>query len=200
MSKISEEQVSKWLSMSRSGLFQEAKDYYYNELFPAVIDNFVANTKETGLKTDILFSVLGFSPEPIILTQRALKPAKHIIFYNNPGEKFENEIYPYLKKFLTSDFELRELPDETFRSIYGTLREELILHPAQNYALDITGGKKSMVASAAIFGRDFNFNVIYVDYTEYNPELRRPTPGTEILNLVYNPCTDLPEIIFPSSI
>ena len=70
----------------------------------------------------------------------------------------------------------------------------MILSPATQYAIDITGGKKSMVASASIFARDYNFNVLYVDYDEYIPQLRRPMPGSEILNLVYAPYRDLPDV------
>ena len=192
MGKILEENVEKWFELSRSGQFQEAKDFYFDVLFENVIDNFVENTK--AKKVDVLFSVLGFTPEPIILTQRALDAKTHVIFYtNNENNRFEKEINPYLEKYLTSEYKLVELADASFQSIYKTLSEQMVLIPASEYAIDITGGKKSMVAAAAMFARDFNFNVLYVDYTSYNPDLRRPTPGTEVLNWVYDPYKDLPE-------
>ena len=71
----------------------------------------------------------------------------------------------------------------------------MILYPSKEYSIDITGGKKSMVASAAIFGRDYNCNILYVDYDKYLPDLRRPEPGTERLTWVYRPTKDLPEIM-----
>lgn len=196
MGKILEENVEKWFELSRSGQFQEAKDFYFEVLFENVIDNFIETTKGKAKKVDVLFSVLGFTPEPIILTQRALEAKTHVIFYtNNENNRFEKEINPYLSKYLTSDYKLVELADASFQTIYRTLGEQMKLLPASEYAIDITGGKKSMVASAAIFARDFNFNVLYVDYTSYNPDLRRPTPGTEVLNWVYDPYKDLPEFL-----
>ena len=87
-----------------------------------------------------------------------------------------------------------ELSSESFDVIYETLKEQMLMHPATSYSIDITGGKKSMVASAAIFGRDFNFNVLYVDFDKYDSNLRRPFPGSERLNVVYSPTKNLPEI------
>ena len=143
----------------------------------------------------MLFSVLGFTPEPIILTQRALNPKTHVIFYTASNEKnFERDIVPYLKKFLTSNYKLVELNGEDFDTIFKTMSEEMKLNPAREYGIDITGGKKSMVASASIFAKEYNFNVLYVDYSEYNADLRRPTPGSEILNWVYDPDTNRPDL------
>ena len=191
-----ENNVAAWLQMNQCGQFLEAKEYYFETLFPSVIDNFVAKDENRKKKVDVLFSVLGFTPEPIILTQRALEPRVHVIFYTNlEGDRFEREINPYLEKFLTSEYKLVELKDIRFRTIYQTMQEQMSLYPASDYALDITGGKKSMVASAAIFARDMNFNVLYVDYTSYNPDIRRPLPGTEILSWVYDPLEDLPELM-----
>lgn len=193
MEKLLEENIKHWFELSRSGRFLEAKDFYFETLFDNMIDNFVENTKGKAKKVDVLFSVLGFTPEPIILTQRALEAKEHVIFYTaSNDDSFEKDINPYLQKYL-KDYKLVRFKDESFKTIYNTLSEQMELLPAKEYAIDITGGKKSMVASAAIFGRDMNFNVLYVDYSDYNPDLRRPTPGSEVLNWVYDPYRDLPE-------
>jgi hypothetical protein len=52
----------------------------------------------------------------------------------------------------------------------------------------------SMVASAAIFGKDYGCRIVYVDFSEYIKDLRKPMPGSEILNVVYNPFKNQPEI------
>lgn len=186
--------IDEWLEMNRSGNFLEAKSYYFDTLFAEIIKRFENNNSDKLQGSKTLFSILGFTPEPIILTQRALNPDVHVIFYTDKNDLFSENISPYLSEYLTSNYHLVELKDESFSTIYETLKEQMILHPSNQYALDITGGKKSMVASAAIFGKDFNFNILYVDYDDYIPELRRPRPGTERLNIVYSPYEDLPEL------
>ena len=189
-----DEDVAKWLSLSNTGKFDEAKDFYFETLFSSVLNRFEDKYKRVVGKTDVLFSILGYTPEPILLTQCALKPQVHIIFYSDKGEDKDNEINKYLERFSSVEFQLIELSSESFDVIYETLKEQMLMHPATSYSIDITGGKKSMVASAAIFGRDFNFNVLYVDFDKYDSNLRRPFPGCERLNVVYSPTKNLPEI------
>lgn len=194
MSKTSEQYVEKWLALNKEGHFAEARDFYFDSLFASVIEDFKERTEGRFKKRGVLFSVLGYTPEPIILTQRALEPKKHIIFYTKNGEQFDNEIAPYLEKYLTSNFELVEFENTSFDTIYKVMKEQMALNCSQEYYIDITGGKKSMVASAAIFARDHNCNLLYVDYDEYIEELRRPRPGTEDLLLVYSPYENLPDV------
>lgn len=191
MGTLSEKLVEKWLQLQSGGYFQEAKDYYFESLFKAVIEDFENKTADMP-KGGTLFSILGYTPEPIILTQRAILPQKHVIFYSVTSN-FESEVYPYLQEYLTSSFELVPLPDTSFGTVYRCLQEQINIHAGEDYYLDITGGKKSMVASAAIFARDYDMNVLYVDYKEYLTDIRRPKPGTEVLNWVYDPKKDLPE-------
>lgn len=141
-------------------------------------------------KGGTLFSVLGFSPEPIVLTAKAVEPVTHIIFTTN-NQKVDNS---YLEKFLESKYELIYLNDESFESMYKAMKEQLVLNPNSQITVDITGGKKSMVASASIFGKDYGCRIVYVDFAEYIKELRKPMPGSEILNVVYNPFKNQPEI------
>ncbi len=185
--------TSTWLDLNNEGRFVDARKYYYDEMFNDIIDRFVhldESVKEH--QNGVLFSMLGFTPEPIILTQRLLNPSIHVIFTSNEENEEMNEI---LGRFLTSRYKIIHLCDDGFCSIYEGLKEQMILYPSKEYSIDITGGKKSMVASAAIFGRDYNCNILYVDYDKYLPDLRRPEPGTERLTWVYRPTKDLPEIM-----
>lgn len=188
--------VAEWREMNQTGRFAEARQYYFERLFDEVIENFVkqsSNIPPIVSNTDVLFSVLGFTPEPIILAARALKPKRHIIFHDS-GVKFNEDNMRYLSRFLPNGFEKIELPEESFATIYDVLKSRMALTAGRNYVINITGGKKSMVAAASIFARDFNASVIYVDYHDYDANLRRPIPGTEYLNVVYSPLRDLPEL------
>lgn len=188
--------VTEWREMNQTGRFAEARQYYFEQLFEEVIQNFERMISEKCAleqPVDVLFSILGFTPEPIILAARALKPKRHIIFHDN-GVKFNEDNMRYLSKFLPDGFDKIELPDESFSTIYEVFKHRMALTPGRNYTINITGGKKSMVAAASIFARDFNASVIYVDYNDYDANLRRPTPGTENLNVVYTPVRDIPEL------
>lgn len=184
--------LQEWLDLAQNGKFEKAQELYFEKLFEAVINNFREKYSNTLPKGGTLFSVLGFSPEPIILTAKAVQPDTHIIFTTN-NQKVDNS---YLEKFLESDYELIYLNDETFESMYKAMKEQLVLNPNSQITVDITGGKKSMVASASIFGKDYGCRIVYVDFSEYLKELRKPMPGSEILNVVYDPFKNQPEIFF----
>lgn len=182
--------LNEWLELANSGDFNKAQELYYENLFEAVIDNFKSNYQNSIPSGGVLFSILGFSPEPIILTAKAVDPEKHIIFTTNN----KSDGNDYLEKFLESNYEMIYIEDENFDTIYKALKESLILNPNSNMTLDITGGKKSMVAAASIFGKDYGCKIVYVDFKEYLKELRKPMPGSEILNIVYDPLVNQPEI------
>lgn len=186
--------IEEWLTLSKQGLFVEARKFYFENLFEGIIEIFVRQTAPEH-HYDVLFSVLGFSPEPIVLTQRALMPSVHVIFTMNKGKDSDNEIMAYLEKFLTSSYKIVYLKDETLQSIHDALKDQMLIYPASRYVIDITGGKKSMVASASIFGCNYNCDVVYVDYDQYIPDLRRPMPGTEKLNIVYSVQRDFVELL-----
>lgn len=182
--------LNEWLSLARSGNFEKAQEIYFEKLFASVIDNFKVKYRDLLPNGGILFSMLGFSPEPIILTAKTIEPEKHVIFTTNNKGEGNN----YLEKYLGSNYEMIYLKDELFNSIYRALKEQLILNPSSQITLDITGGKKSMVASAAIFGKDYGCRIVYVDFADYIKDLRKPLPGSEILNVVYNPNSNQPEL------
>lgn len=182
--------LNEWLNLARSGNFEKAQEIYYDKLFGAVVENFKLKHSSKLPMGGILFSILGFSPEPIILTARTIEPDTHIIFTTNN----QSEGNDYLVRYLESNYEMVYLSDENFNTIYKALKEQLVLNPSSQITLDITGGKKSMVASAAIFGKDYGCKIVYVDFEEYIKDLRKPMPGSEILNIVYNPFENQPEI------
>lgn len=182
--------LEEWLELANSGNFNKAQELYYENLFNAVIDNFKNNYKNKIESGGVLFSILGFSPEPIILTAKAIEPEKHIIFTTNN----KSDGNDYLEKFLDSKYEMIYIEDENFNTLYKALKESLILNPSSNTTLDITGGKKSMVAAASIFGKDYGCKIVYVDFSEYLKELRKPLPGSEIMNIVYDPLVNQPEL------
>ena len=115
--------LNEWLNLARSGNFEKAQEIYYDKLFGAVIENFKSKHTSKLPKGGILFSILGFSPEPIILTARTIQPDIHIIFTTNN----QNEGNDYLARYLESNYEMVYLQDENFNTIYNALKEQLAL-------------------------------------------------------------------------
>jgi hypothetical protein len=182
------DKIQQWIELSRTGKPEEAERFYYNHIFDSVIKRFSKKYSQNR-QGELLVSLLGLSPEPIILTAKALNPETHLII-SNP---VKIEIIQILDEYLDNDYKLVVLDNDDFRTIYKTIKESLSDYPTRNITIDITGGKKSMVASAAIFGKDYGSRIVYVDFTEYIKDLRKPIPGTEKLNEVYNPLKDQPE-------
>lgn len=188
--KKTDSAINQWLDLSRTGHSSEAEKFYYTNIFDSVIERF-KNLYSESRRGELLVSLLGFSPEPIILTAKALNPETHLIISNPVKE----EIINILDSYLGSSYKLVILENDDFNSIYKTIKESLSDFPTSNITIDITGGKKSMVASAAIFGKDYGSRIVYVDFSEYLKDLRKPIPGTEFLNVVYDPSINQPELI-----
>lgn len=180
--------IQQWIELSRTGKPEETERFYYDHIFDSVIERFTEKYSQNR-QGELLVSLLGFSPEPIILTAKALNPETHLIISNPVKE----EIIHILDKYLETNYKLVVLENDDFQTIYKTIKESLSDFPTRNITIDITGGKKSMVASAAIFGKDYGSKIVYVDFREYLQDLRKPIPGTEFLNTVYNPIKDQPE-------
>ena len=182
--------LEEWLNLALSGEFIDAQNLYYDKLFDHIIENFTLKHVQVLKEGGVLFSMLGFSPEPIILTAKLINPDTHIIFTTN-NRNMDNSI---LDRFLEDDYQMEYLENEDFNVVYSALKEKMILFPESQIVVDITGGKKSMVAAAAIFGKDFGCKVVYVDFSEYIKELRKPRPGSEVMTIVYDPNVNQPEI------
>lgn len=182
--------LNEWLELAKTGNFEEAQQLYFDKLLPVIADSFSVKYSKLLEEDELLISILGFSPEPIILTAKAMKPKNHVIITTGLNQEVENII----ESHLDGNFKLIRLKDEQFITMYKTLKEQLILNRHSKVVLDITGGKKSMVASASIFGKDYGCKIVYVDFDEYIKELRKPKPGSEKLNLVYDSRRDQPEL------
>ena len=70
--------IDKWKKLHSEGSFELATQFYYDELFDIVVERFKDNFS-LSRDQETLISLLGFSPEPIILTAKALNPKNHYI-------------------------------------------------------------------------------------------------------------------------
>ena len=173
--------IEQWKQLHSEGSFDLANQFYYDELFDTVVERFKDNFS-LSRDQETLISLLGFSPEPIILTAKALNPKNHYIITTKNIDNFEK-----INEYLDLEPIIKNVEENDFSRIYNALNEVVVDHPTRNITIDITGGKKSMVSTASIFARDFGSQLIYVDFDVYLKDFRKPLPGTEKLVISYRP-------------
>ena len=191
--------IEQWIQdTGNPATHDEAKKFYAEKIMPQLLvdlkdtDIVGKQLRENG-GVDTLFSVLGMTPAPIVITQHLLQPKNHVIFYDKNIKVKDDKILAHLDSNPTYVM----FEDESFGTIYETMKEMLIVSEGGNMVIDITGGKKSMTAAASIFAKDFDFSIVYVDMStpgSYIPAIHQTRPGSERLNLVYSPLRDLPEL------
>ena len=191
--------IEQWIQdTGNPATHDEAKKFYAEKIMPQLLvhlkdtDIVGKQLRENG-GGDTLFSVLGMTPAPIVITQHLLQPKNHVIFYDKNIKVKDDKILAHLDSNPTYVM----FEDESFGTIYETMKEMLIVSEGGNMVIDITGGKKSMTAAASIFAKDFDFSIVYVDMStpgSYIPAIHQTRPGSERLNLVYSPLRDLPEL------
>lgn len=183
--------VKTWKNLDRTTdeMKTKAFTYYDTNVFPIVKTVFL-NKQENcpNKKYAGLILPLGFSPEPLILSILAIKPDRVGLIYTEQTKGFLDRIKDETSLSL-DQLSYHEIDGSSTLEVY-----EIIMtlynkwgRPA-NIAVDITGGKKSMVGGAAMAGAALGADIYYVDNTKFT-QLGKPEPGTEYLSLLDNPYT-----------
>ena len=183
---IQQEKVDQWFQLHANNQNKEANTFYWREIWPWVSQKFVKQCSQYVNKFETLISLVGMSPEPIILTILALKPAE-VKFIISPETKKMLDIIVEKANLKPSQYETEKVDSSNIEEVYLSIRKFIGKSDTSKIAVDISGGKKSMVGGAAQAAGYFGCTVFYVDYHEYHKDLRKPIPGTEYLSLLRNP-------------
>ncbi len=178
------EKIELWKSLFRTEK-ERADEFYYGELFDDVIGSFVSKS-ENLKKYRFLISLLGFSPQPVILFLKAVKPEKVLFLYSEDTEPLLDTIQKWTGLTL-SQVEKKGVDSSDPTGVYQAIKEFTSSRNPKEILLDITGGKKSMVGGAAMAGNFMSIDTGYVDYERYLSDLRQPEPGSEYPNILKNP-------------
>jgi len=139
----------------------------------------------------IIFTV-GFSAEPIILNIIALKPECVYFIYTRESERVLDLIFKETN-IKPTQYKRELMPRDSAADSYNLVKKGLKFLmeekglSKEKIALDPTGGTKIMSVGCGIAASIFNTDIIYVNNKKYNPELRRPEPGSELLVNIPNP-------------
>lgn len=162
---------------------QKAETFYRAHILPLVLDRVISRQK--GLLPeghDLLISALGTSPEPLILTISLLQP-RRVMFLCSPHTEHLIEVirqhtglelHSLHKAYVEKDDAL-PIYEEVHKAVQEQARR---LGHMPRLAIDMTGGTKLMGAGCAMAGVLLGADIFYVA-GEFDPNHRRPVPGTE---------------------
>lgn len=181
---------------------KEADSFYLSKLWPLIKQKFVSQHRPEQLKEVYgLIQIVGSSPEPLILSLSFLQPERVFFIYTEDYGANVNRILEetgLIKRPDIVDKPPVAVHSSDVAEIYRLVKECWVnwrpKSGGKSIVLDITGGKKSMIAGAAMAAALLDLKVCYVDSNEYLPVARRPKPGTEYLLVLPNPFATLGEI------
>ena len=173
-----------------------------------------------NLPYDVGIFLVGFSSLPIVLSIAEIQPGQEIYFIhsndtfrkcdeitNRLTEMLEDPPSPFVQLInetkaesliaRVQDAKRREIldpsdPVSTFKQIKDIIDDVRgRLGNNVKIALDLTGGKKTMIGGGFTAGSIYSVSpkcdMFYVDSREYNPDFGAPRPGTEFLSRLDNP-------------
>lgn len=178
--------INHWNKLKGESQHAAAQEYYWAEMFPTIIRNVRARSQKQRKKYQCLISLVGFSPAPIILTIKTLEP-EFVLFLHTKDTQNQLDVIVEKSGLKPSAYRPQPVSDSKTEDVYLAIKKLISEFPDQSIAVDITGGKKSMVGGAAIAGALTGCDIFYIDFSEYDKQGRQPVPGSEYLNFLSNP-------------
>lgn len=190
MHSISELLINQWKEMKG----ELALSFYFENILPLVVTNIQERAKhayagEPPGQWDSLVSLMGYSPETTVIATAAVRPRKRLIMVtsDNTLPHYDLVLGTLTRMGILKPHQIQHeviTPDDP-RQIYDAVTSS-IQKTQGNTLVDVTGGKKIMSATAAQAAWELNARLCYID-GDYDPVLRRPTPGSERLIVLFDP-------------
>lgn len=139
---------------------------------------------------DLLVSLSGFSPETTVFAAAFTRPKDLLVLVSHTAREGIDFIRGHAAPGLHIDVQQVDPLDPV--DIYERVRKAVDDFkrfngvPDPNVVIDITGGKKSMSAGAALAATQLDSPMCYID-GDFNPEIRQSEPGSERLVILDNP-------------
>lgn len=185
---------AEWTRLLEAQNTQAADTFYFARILPAILPTVRARSGDIP-QYNGLISLLGFTPETVVLTSRLLKPDRLIVLHTPETRGFIDVVKTHsgvpLNKISNEEF-LHD--DEHVDDIYVALKKALDQFTTHDrVAIELTGGKKTMgiqlsnAAAALRHNQKRAVDIVYIDYDEYMPKYRKPLPETSRLLIVSDP-------------
>jgi len=177
--------VENWRAMPRNDVLEQqaSEDFYKQVIFPQVLER-LRQQSHPADEYDLLIGPLGTSPEPLMISISILKPRRVVFLCSSDTEKYIPVILERTgismeathKRFIEKHDAL-----PIYEAVHKSYREEgRRLGRPPRTAIDMTGGTKLMGAGCAMAGVYIGADIYYVA-GDFDPNYRRPVPGTESL-------------------
>lgn len=184
------ELTDEWITLLQSSGEETALGFYCENIMPELLPSLRNKFQETyghEPQYDGLISLLGFAPDTVILASQFVKPETLVVLHTEETKNLLDRVYKYANiRFASFHHELfSEIPNT---DIYRALEAALKRFPkGSRIAIELTGGKKTMSGALAIASGLLDIDLMYIDYSKYMPEFRKPRPESTYIQLVGNP-------------
>jgi hypothetical protein len=184
------ELTDKWIQLLQTSGEETALQFYCENIMPLLLPILREKYRKTygqDALYDGLISLLGFAPDTVILAYQFIRPDSIVVIHTEETKHYLDNVVTYAKIPAASFYHesFTELPAT---DIYRALEAALKRFPkGSRIAIELTGGKKTMSGALAIAAGVLNIDLIYIDYTKYLPEFRKPRPESTYIHLVGNP-------------
>ncbi len=192
-----------WQERAKNSSNDNEKNYmekYIKNLLNYELKYIKEKNRNDGLTCDTLVYLVGFALEPLLLSICIKKPTTLILILNKKyggetGHVRYKEIcalIDLLKEKISIDVKIESIvldndtPSEVFKCI-EKLCNDKEPDKCKDLTIDITGGKKSMMAGSFLYAAYKNFKISYVDFEEYSAKYQRPYGHTCKLSILENP-------------
>jgi len=183
--------TNEWINLLKTAKEPDAPlDFYCRkimpELLPLIREKFKADYDQEP-QYDGLISLLGFTPETVILSHQFIQPEKIVVIHTEETKDLLDTVKTYANIPSYSYF-YESFSEKPNTDIYRALEAALRRFPkGSRIVIELTGGKKTMGGALAIAAGILDINLIYIDYKEYLREFRKPRPESTYIQLVGNP-------------
>lgn len=185
--------TDEWLLLLQNKKDDDALQFYCEKLIPSLLPILISKFEKTYGSIpayDGLVSLLGFTPETVILAYKFFMPEFFVVLHTKETEHLLDIVCKY-SKIPQSSFYHQPFGEEHRIDIYRGLEASLKYFPnsKSRRAIELTGGKKTMGGALSIAAGILDIDLLYIDYENggYMPQFRKPKPESVYIHLVGNP-------------
>jgi hypothetical protein len=182
--------TNEWIGYLEASNDDKAADFYCRQIVPVLVPSLRKHFRDKysrGPNYDGLVSLLGFTPETVIIAQQFAQPKTLVVLHTTETAGLLDTVVRYTG-ISAASFYHEPFAEEPSRNIYIALERALTRFPhGSKVAIELTGGKKTMGGALAVAAGMLNIDLLYIDYGEYMPAFRKPTPASTFVHLVENP-------------